>query len=54
MVDDADRRRIDDQWNGIVGAPPAIDDTDWHDVRVDYVRRAPARSRCTSTGRASR
>jgi hypothetical protein len=36
VVDDADRRRIDDQWNGSVGAPPAIDDTDWHDVRVDY------------------
>lgn len=36
VVDDADRRRIDDQWDGSVGAPPAIDDTDWHDVRVDY------------------
>jgi hypothetical protein len=36
VVDNADRRRIDDQWNGSVGAPPAISDTDWHDVRVDY------------------
>jgi hypothetical protein len=36
VVDDADRLRIDDQWNGSVGAPPAIDDTDWHDVRLDY------------------
>ncbi|QUH03709.1 hypothetical protein HUO13_25385 [Saccharopolyspora erythraea] len=36
VVDDADRERIDDQWNGTTGAPPAIDDTDWHDVRLDY------------------
>lgn len=36
VVDDADRRRIDDQWDGTVGAPAAIDDLDWHDVRVDY------------------
>lgn len=36
VVNDADRLRIDDQWNGSVGAPPAITDTDWHDVRVDY------------------
>jgi hypothetical protein len=36
VVDDADRVRIDDQWNGTTGAPPAIDDTDWHDVRLDY------------------
>ena len=36
VVDDADRLRIDDQWDGAVGAPPAIDDTDWHDVRLDY------------------
>ncbi|QYJ02762.1 hypothetical protein KUV85_10470 [Nocardioides panacisoli] len=35
-VDDADRVRIDDQRDGAVGAPPAIDDTDWHDVRLDY------------------
>lgn len=36
VVDDADRRRIDDQWNGTTGAAPAIDDTDWHDVRLTY------------------
>ena len=36
VVNDADRLRIDHQWNGSVGAPPAIDDTDWHDVRLDY------------------
>lgn len=37
VVDNADRRRIDDQWNGTnLGAPPAITDTDWHDVRLDY------------------
>jgi hypothetical protein len=41
VVDDADRRRIDDQWTGSVGATPAITDTDWHDVRVDY---------CAATG----
>ncbi|PRX49161.1 hypothetical protein B0I33_103194 [Prauserella shujinwangii] len=35
-VADADRVRIDDQWNGTIGAPPAIDDTEWHDVRLDY------------------
>ena len=40
VVDDADRRRIDDQWTA-VGATPAITDTDWHDVRVDY---------CAATG----
>ena len=36
VVNDADRVRIDDQWTGTVGAPPAITDTDWHDVRVAY------------------
>lgn len=36
VVDDADRRRIDDQWNGSVGAEPAITDEDWHRVRLDY------------------
>jgi YD repeat-containing protein len=37
VVNDADRLRIDDQWNGTdLGAPPAITDTDWHDVRLDY------------------
>lgn len=36
VVDDADRLRVDDQWDGTVGAPPAIDDTDWHDVRLTF------------------
>jgi hypothetical protein len=37
VVNNADRLRIDDQWNGTdLGAPPAITDTDWHDVRLDY------------------
>ena len=36
VVNDADRLRIDDQWNGSVGAPPAVDDMDWHDVSVRY------------------
>ncbi|MER6990332.1 hypothetical protein ABT337_10815 [Saccharopolyspora hirsuta] len=36
VVDDADRVRIDDQWDGTTGAPPAIDDTDWHHVRLDH------------------
>jgi len=39
-VDDADRVRIDDQWDGAVGAPPAIDDTDWHDVRLSFDARS--------------
>lgn len=33
-VDNKDRERIDDQWNGSIGAPPAITDEEWHDVRV--------------------
>ncbi|NOW00591.1 PQQ-dependent sugar dehydrogenase [Isoptericola chiayiensis] len=33
-VNDADRERIDDQWDGTVGAPPAVTDEEWHDVRV--------------------
>jgi hypothetical protein len=41
VVNDADRLRIDDQWNGTTGAPPAITDTAWHHVRV---------VRCASTG----
>ncbi|MGW2051329.1 PQQ-dependent sugar dehydrogenase [Streptomyces sp. NPDC001858] len=41
VVDEADRVRIDDQWNGTTGAPPAITDTAWHKVRV---------VRCASTG----
>ncbi|WP_407319759.1 PQQ-dependent sugar dehydrogenase [Isoptericola halotolerans] len=33
-VDGADRERIDDKWDGTVGAPPAVTDEEWHDVRV--------------------
>ncbi|MGO1581651.1 MAG: PQQ-dependent sugar dehydrogenase [Actinomycetaceae bacterium] len=35
-VDDADRERIDDQWDPEleIGAPPSITDEEWHDVRV--------------------
>jgi len=33
-VDGKDRERIDDQWDGKVGAPPAVTDEEWHDVRV--------------------
>ncbi len=33
-VDGADRERIDDQWDGKVGAPPAVTDEEWHGVRV--------------------
>ena len=36
LVDNADRLRIDDQWNGSVGAPPAITDMKWHKVRVTH------------------
>lgn len=36
VVNDADRLRIDDQWTGSVGAPPAVDDMDWHDVSLRY------------------
>ncbi|WP_199742376.1 PQQ-dependent sugar dehydrogenase [Streptomyces triticirhizae] len=35
VVNDADRVRVDDQWDGQLGAPPAIDDADWHEVRVE-------------------
>ncbi|WP_145926672.1 PQQ-dependent sugar dehydrogenase [Amycolatopsis orientalis] len=37
-VNDADRLRIDDQWDGprSVGALPAITDARWHDVRVEH------------------
>jgi hypothetical protein len=34
VVNDADRVRIEDQWNGTTGAPPAITDTAWHTARV--------------------
>jgi hypothetical protein len=33
-VNNTDRERIDDQWDGAVGAPPAVTDEEWHDVRV--------------------
>ena len=33
-VDNADRERIDDQWDGSVGAPPAVTDEEWHGVRL--------------------
>lgn len=36
VVNDADRLRIDDQWNGSVGAPPAITDAGYHRVRVRH------------------
>ncbi|WP_330247261.1 PQQ-dependent sugar dehydrogenase [Streptomyces sp. NBC_00562] len=35
-VNDADRLRIDDQWNGTYGAPPAIKDDGWHKVRLTH------------------
>jgi hypothetical protein len=41
VVNNADRLRIDDQWNGRVGAPPAIRDAEYHWVRVRY---------CSATG----
>lgn len=34
LVNNADRLRIDHQWNGWIGAPPAITDEEWHRVRV--------------------
>ncbi|MFC8599096.1 PQQ-dependent sugar dehydrogenase [Isoptericola sp. NPDC057191] len=33
-VDGKDRERIDDQWDGKIGAPPAVTDEEWHDVRL--------------------
>ena len=33
-VDGKDRERIDDQWDGAVGAPPAVTDDEYHQVRV--------------------
>jgi hypothetical protein len=36
VVNGADRLRIDDQWNGTTGAPPAITDAAWHDVRLTH------------------
>jgi hypothetical protein len=42
VVNDADRLRFDDQWNGSTGAEPSIRDTEWHKVRVIH---------CAETGR---
>ncbi|MEV7232243.1 PQQ-dependent sugar dehydrogenase [Polymorphospora sp. NPDC051019] len=36
-VNNADRERIDHQWNGWRGAPPAIIDAEWHQVRVKHL-----------------
>ncbi|TWP53838.1 PQQ-dependent sugar dehydrogenase [Lentzea tibetensis] len=38
LVNNADRLRIDDQWDpeNSVGAPPAIKDAKWHSVRVQH------------------
>lgn len=33
-VNNADRERIDDQWNGEFGAPPAVTDEEYHHVRL--------------------
>jgi glucose/arabinose dehydrogenase len=46
VVNNADRLRIDDQWNEVMsrGAPPAITDTAWHDVSVTH---------CADTGEIS-
>jgi glucose/sorbosone dehydrogenase len=43
VVNDADRLRIDDQWDETQsrGAPPAVTDADWHKVSVTH---------CASTG----
>ncbi|PFG41150.1 hypothetical protein ATJ97_3698 [Georgenia soli] len=35
-VDNADRFRIEHQWDGTTGAPPAVTDEDWHDVKVTH------------------
>jgi hypothetical protein len=34
VVNNADRLRIEDQWNGIRGADPAISNLEWHRVKV--------------------
>ena len=41
VVNNADRLRIDDQWNGYHGADPAITDAEWHSVSVVH---------CAATG----
>jgi Ca2+-binding RTX toxin-like protein len=42
VVNNADRLRFDDQWNGSTGASPSITDTEWHKIRVIH---------CAETGR---
>ncbi|GAA2359792.1 calcium-binding protein [Nonomuraea africana] len=44
VVNNADRLRIDHQWNGQVGASPAVTDAEWHRVRVRH---------CADTGQIS-
>lgn len=39
-VDGADRERIDDQWDGAEGAPPAITDAEYHPVSVRHDPRS--------------
>ncbi len=36
VVNNADRLRLDHQWDGSRGAPPAITDTAWHQVRIAH------------------
>jgi len=36
VVNNADRLRIEHQWNGSVGAPPAVTDEEWHEVKVRH------------------
>jgi hypothetical protein len=40
VVNNADRLRLDDQWNGKVGAPPAITDAAFHRVRVRHCAKS--------------
>lgn len=40
VVNNADRLRLDDQWNGSVGASPAITDAEYHQVRVRHCVRS--------------
>lgn len=44
VVNNADRLRIDDQWDGHVGAAPSIRDTEFHRIRVTH---------CVETGKIS-
>jgi hypothetical protein len=41
VVNNADRVRIEDQWNGVIGAQPAVSDAAWHRVEVVH---------CATTG----